>query len=245
VTLDRAIFRGGPAILFGIYAVSALLAFWPSYLSNPLAAPTAHWHFHGLANALWLTLLVTQTLLIRGNNRDLHRRLGKISFLAAPALAVSIVFIAHYRLVQDPEPTLQNLTVLGTGLGSALLFSLTYLLAIHFRREPKIHARYMICTVLPMTGPIFDRILMFYVFPVVDFIPRFSDGEPFPPYLSLPAIDLVLAGLALWDWLAHRRLSVFPVVLAVFVAVQLLAFGQADTDYWRSFAQWFLEAPIP
>ena len=77
--------------------VMALVAFWPSYLSQ-LVASSAYIHLHALAATLWLLLLIAQPLAVRKRRMQVHRSLGKASFVLAPLMVLSIVLLAHSRI---------------------------------------------------------------------------------------------------------------------------------------------------
>jgi len=243
VSLTRALYQNS-IFFFAFFLVGAVVGFWPRYLSEITSETDLQRHFHGAMMASWLVLLVAQAYFIRAGHREIHRRIGKLSYVIAPAAVVSVVLIAHNALSASPELTSRGLITLGTRLGSGALFALAYALAIKNRHEPATHARFMLCTPLPSTGPIFDRVLLFHVAPQFDFLPRFIDGQPFPLYVTLPSIDLVLIGLTIWDWKVHRRWNVFPTMLGAFFIVQFLAFSQYDSALWRSFAEWFLRLPL-
>lgn len=238
--LTRAVNRNA-AVFFAFFIVAAIIAFWPGYLAQ-ISDSDLHQHIHGLLMMLWLLMLISQAYLIRSNNRQLHRRIGKLAYALGPTVFLSIVFIAHKTLAAAPDINERVLAQLADRMSFAVLFALAFGLAMFHRDQSSTHARFMLCTPLPMSGPIFDRILLIYVAPRFDFIPRFVDGGPFPHYLVLPAVDLFLVSLAVWDWKAHRRLYVFPTMLAASVILQAAAFTLYDSDPWRRFTEWFLEA---
>jgi hypothetical protein len=56
---------------FVAFLFSALLAFWPSYFSQPLSQPNWRLHTHGIAMTLWVVMLITQAHLIRTGRKDI------------------------------------------------------------------------------------------------------------------------------------------------------------------------------
>src|SRR5262245_61768008 len=82
---------------FAAFSVAMLVAFWPSYFSRLGNQPTYHPHAHGIAMTLWVALLVAQAALIRSGNRDIHRRLGTLSYVLVPAIVIATVNFVHFR----------------------------------------------------------------------------------------------------------------------------------------------------
>jgi hypothetical protein len=73
---------------FVIFLALTVWAFWPSYFSRLFEQPTLLHHAHGIVLALWLVMLVVQAQLIRTQRRSLHRQLGKLSYVLAPAVVL-------------------------------------------------------------------------------------------------------------------------------------------------------------
>lgn len=222
-------------------ALCSLAAFWPSYLSRPFAGIDAHTHAHALAMALWCALLVVQPLLVRARRSDLHRRLGVLAWLLGPAVVVSSLLLAQARFRAKDEAAFQaEAGTLYLPVSAALLFALAWGLGMAWRHSPAQHARFMICTALPLFDPVLGRILYFY-------FPRLPHDLLYQA-VTYGATDLVLLGLIARE----RRLGggrpglwVFPAMLALFVPVHLLWFTWAQSPAWRPFAEWFRRLPQP
>lgn len=241
--MDRVLYRHSAFILAGVF-LFALLGFWPNYFSQLLTQESWRFHFHGFALISWCVLLVAQASLIRTNRRAMHKALGKLSYLLAPIVVISTLVLVNYTLAQY-ELTALPLYFLAIPISLLLQFSLTYGLAIYHRSRPQIHARYMVCTAFVMTPPIFDRVIEYYVLPPnrAQFLPQI-EGVPLYQLLTFAANDIVLVLLSIWDYRSRGRLNVFPVVLGGFIVLQGLVYLIYQTDFWRSFAEWFLSLPL-
>ena len=241
--MDRVLHRYAAFALAGLF-LFAFWGFWPNYFSHPLSQASWRFHFHGITLISWFVLMITQAYLIRTNKRPVHRQVGKVSFILAPLVVISTLVLAHYRL-RPTELTDATLYFLLLPIALLLQFLLAYGLAIYHRRNPPVHARFMICTALPMMPPIFDRIMGFYVLPPAraQFLPQIG-GEPQYWLISWAMADILLILLAIWDWRSRRRLNVFPVVLVGFVILEALTMTVYSTTSWRSFTQWFLSLPL-
>ena len=221
---------------FVLLALFAVAGFWPSYLSRLGEVREFRVHYHGIATALWILLLITQAYLMRSGHREMHRRTGRISFVLAPLVVFSILTLAHVRLRDSgAAPSEELLYFFYVQLMLSVLFALAYGLAILHRRDPQRHARYMICTALTPIDPIFAR--LFYVHLGID--------RPLGQFLTFAIIDLILVALIWWDWRNRRRLIVFPAMLAVFVAAQVPTFFFYRQAWWQAFAVWYGQIPIP
>ena len=240
--LTKALYRSS-VWFFAVLLAASFMGFWPNYFSNPFLETDYYVHFHGITLTLWCILLVTQAYLIRANRRDLHRPLGKISYVLGPAVVISTLLATHNGLQGLGQPVDYSHALFGIILSGPLLFGLAYSLAIYHRKEPALHARFMVCTPLPFIGPIFNRVLVFYFPSYLGFLPLNGD-QPWVQPISLIAMDAILAALAVWDWRSHGRLNVFPLMFGIFVAVHLIIFAVYDQPFWVSFVGWFLQLPL-
>lgn len=238
MSLTKALFRYG-AIPAGIYIVASVFAFWPSYFSRLDTVPNLAVHVHGWLMAGWLGLLVSQALLVRTGNRAWHRRFGRLSLAYAPVLAGSIVLAAHSALGRASAFDEAAGARLALQLGYVPLFLTIWGIGMRERGSGATHARFMVCTVLPMTSPVFDRILGFYFMPEMAVLPTFPDGSRL-----LPTIYLILFGLSAWDWRSGERRLVFPLVAALFFAQHTLVLLIHGTTWWLRFVAWFAALPL-
>ena len=75
----------------------------------------------------------------------------------APLLVVSVVLLAHSRIQGiSGEPYALQTYILYLQLSLALLFALSYGLAIWNRRSVARHSRFMVCTALTLVDPVDD-----------------------------------------------------------------------------------------
>src|SRR5262249_40053368 len=143
---------------FAGFTLFALLAFWPSYFSRPLEQP--HWrlHTHGIAMTLWCALLITQAYLIRTGRKNLHRSIGKLSYVLAPFIVLATINLVHFTL-RDSLTGPVSLYFLTLMLNAVLAFAVLFGLAIYHRRDAALHARFMVCTIFPLFTPVTDRLI--------------------------------------------------------------------------------------
>jgi FtsH-binding integral membrane protein len=225
--------RSGP--YFAGLLLLALIAFWPSYLSQ-LGAQSAYTHLHALLAAVWMLMLIAQPILIRRGRRDYHRALGRTSYGLVPLILVSMTLLAHSRIARITGDAFALQTyVLYLQVSLIIVFGLCYALAIVTRRDMPLHARFMICTGFTLIDPVVIR-LMFWI-----------DSSPSWNYqwFTFGLTDLAILTLIWLERDARRGRWVFPAMLVVFVASQLPALlPWTNTPAWQAFARWFAALPL-
>lgn len=82
---------------FAGYFLLALVAFWPTYLSQPRAS-SFYTHLHAFTATAWMLLLIMQSWAIGERRVGLHRASGKASYVLAPSVVLSILLLAHDRI---------------------------------------------------------------------------------------------------------------------------------------------------
>jgi uncharacterized membrane protein YozB (DUF420 family) len=238
--LEPPLHRFG-ARLFVVFLALAVWAFWPSYFSRLFEQPNLWFHAHGVALTLWLAMLVVQAQLIRTQRRSWHRRLGKLSYVLAPAVVVLSTIFVHQRIsARVPEPTQIPVAVLGSlalMLLSLVAFAVCFGCAMWLRRNRELHARWMVCTVFPLVTPVSDRLIAAHAPSLIGFVPQL-------PVIGFAAADLILLALSVWDWRVNRRRDVFPVALGVLLAYHVGTLTLHRVPLWNAFCAWFLGLPL-
>jgi hypothetical protein len=216
---------------------AAVGAFWPKYISRPPAEVDAYTHVHAAAMVAWCGLLIAQPFLIRARRRSLHRSLGFLSYGVAPAVVVTSALLAHYRFRSMDDVTFaREARNLYLPLSAILLFSIAYACGILSRRNPELHARFMICTSLTMMDPILGRLLAFYFPPL--------PGDLYYQAVTYGSADLILLSLAIGDRGRPGVRWAFPAMLALFLSAHALWFTWAQSDGWPVVASWFRRVPL-
>ena len=216
--------------------VIAFVAFWPTYFAPGLSTSSFYVHFHAVTAALWMLLLVVQPFLIRRYRFDTHRAVGRVSYLLVPLLLISMVLLANYRLRSVPAEAYQLQTyVLYLQVSLAGLFALSFALAMVFRREAEVHGRFMVCTGMTLIDPVFAR-LFFWADPTT---------VEYHQFLTYGLTDLVFLVLIVSERRSSRGRWVFPVMLLVFLVIQIPALlWLTEWPVWQSIAKWFQSLPL-
>jgi len=228
--------------LFATFALAMILAFWPSYFSRLGNQPSLHHHAHGLAMTLWLGLLVTQAALMRAGRKTLHRQLGLASYVLVPVIVIVTARFAHYTLQEVPSLGNYGLFFLALVLLTLVAFVLLFALAMVYRRQPAVHARFMIATLFPLFTPVTDRLTGRFAPSVFGMVPTL-DGSPLVQCAGFALADVILAGLAVWDWRRNQR-RVLPVALAIVLVYQASVLTFYRFGFWQAFGPWFMSLPL-
>jgi hypothetical protein len=167
---------------------------------------------------------------------DAHRAVGQISYVLVPVLLVSMLLLANYRLRSVPEEVYHLQTyVLYLQFSLAALFAISFILAMIYRKEAEVHARFMICTALTLIDPVFAR-AFFWMDPTT---------VEYHQYLTYGLTDLLFLLLILMERRNSRGRWVFPSMLVVFVLIQIPALlWLTDWPVWQSVASWFRTLPL-
>jgi hypothetical protein len=187
-------------------------------------------HFHGAMMMTWMAFLIVQPLLIRSGKVTIHRAIGKLSYVIAPLLIVSI-FLVSRMVYQRPEPVLpheEKIAMIALSIPFLFAFAILYLLAIINRKETYKHMRYMIGTSFLMIAPGLGRGLIIY------FGNSLHDAVNYSNYFVFG----IAGGLLINDIIKKRSYMPFAVVLFIFVLVHL-AWNYRYSGLWQSIGEGF------
>lgn len=118
------------------------------------------YHLHGLVFFGWLGLFLTQTWLVSHDNLALHRRLGWLSALWVPVMAVLAITITVTSLRRSGGPFFfdANEFLLGNIAGTVGFVGMVAA-AVRMRKRTDWHRRLMIGATAAITGPGWGRLL--------------------------------------------------------------------------------------
>lgn len=171
-------------------------------------------HFHGAMMMTWMALLIVQPLLIRAGKLSIHRLIGRLSYVIAPLVVVSMFLITKFGYYK-PEPDLSHQEKVG-GLALQVMdivqFVVFYSLAIANRHNTYNHMRYMIGTAIMMIGPGLGRALMIY------YHMTFNGGIAFTFYVEMALAAVFLSG----DILRGKSYKANAVILSLILVHFLL-----------------------
>ena len=220
------LYRNSP-LYFSLLLVTALVAFFPSFYSRMGEAKFAH-QFHGAMSTLWMLLLIGQGWLMRTRRLALHRTIGKCSIVLAALFVVSGLLIMRDMLTRDSGfAKMFGPRLAFIDLSSVLFFAFAYGAAIYYRRDRTLHARFMVCTALPLLPPALSRALGHYVL-----APGASFGQAL--HISYIVSELIVVALLAHD-LKTGKLRVPYLILLGVLLVQQASF---ELGPWGALVGW-------
>jgi hypothetical protein len=129
-----------------------ILGFYNSYygLMPSFKGVSVAMHIHGAIMLSWFLLLIAQPILIRQNKFELHKKVGKMSYVIAPLVVLSILLVSKAQFLRNLNlQTLnENIAILTLDLPLAFTFAAFYILALLNKKRTPYHMRYMISTAL-------------------------------------------------------------------------------------------------
>jgi hypothetical protein len=191
-------------------------------------------HYHATLMFLWLALLVVQPILILNKKIELHKIIGKVSYIIAPLLVFSLFLITNQGYLSKLKRMTQveayaNMSV---NIPDFFAFALIYGLAIYYRKKTDWHSRYMIATIFPIIGAAVVRIFM------RNFGVSAQDAFAIVPYIT----DVVCLIFIATDY-RSKKYQPYLITLIILVIEQLIWIGRY-TDTWQRFAKWYVETFI-
>ena len=211
-----------------------IAGFWPSYFSVPPADLRLSLHVHGISMLLWLSLLIAQPWLIRTRRNDLHRSLGKVSFVLLPILAITgtvIVFEDYARNYAEPFSA-DALGVFFVGFWLVAMMVGFYGFAIYHRKNVQLHARCMLATAMALVVPGAFRLYS-----------NLGNAEDFGAafFTTTLWVSIIPLALIVGDKLRGRIYPPF-VYLTIAWAINVAGFKLIyHLAWWQDFAAWSLE----
>ncbi len=184
-------------------------------------------HLHGIVFSSWVILLLVQALLIARGSRRLHQRLGWVTAAVAVAmiLLVGAAIVEELRRVNGfpPPPLALSLSVFDITAFAILVGG-----AIHLRKRPDWHKRFMLCaTIILLGAPMFRT--------AIQLLGR-SDMNRVSLVGTL-LVDAFFLPCILYDVVTRRRVHpAFINAIAIAIADQVLQVWVMSWKPWSDFA---------
>lgn len=188
-------------------------------------------HFHGAIMLLWIGALIIQPWLISRKKYRIHKAIGKLSFLLAPILMISIFLVSRntfHLTLNAPSPMTDAVALVSLSIPAIFIFGILYGLAIANKARTYYHMRYMIGTGLLMIGPGLGRGLIIY----------FGMQPPIAISLTLLAVALISAVFLVADIIKKQDYKpnlIVVMMMFLYVACWELRY----TVIWQGFGDVF------
>ena len=182
-------------------------------------------HFHGALMMGWLIMLLVQPILILAGKFEVHRLLGRASYLLAPLVLVSMYWISQFRYKGILESSGQTAAVahLALNFPNIVFFAVLYLLAIFYKHRTELHMRFMVSTVFVLVGPGLARALIGYMhFSLADAVNVVRTITP-----------LITGVITVVDSVRTKRISPFALVFG-FMVLHTILWDARATPFWQA-----------
>lgn len=198
-------------------------------------------HVHAVLMGSFMLLLLTQTALAATGRIDLHRRLGLLGAVIAPALVVVgfLLVPTIYRQIwgglqavpPEQKAAIQNLllfldNIMLVQIRIGLLFSIFIAIALTARKtDPGLHKRMMFLAVVVALPAAFDR---------MTWLPTTMPASPLAgEFYTLFAISPMFV----WDLIRHRKIhKAYVIWLAIYALAAVAVYGLWDSEWWHATA---------
>lgn len=156
------------AIIFGMVLLFIVLqiGFHPTYIQYFPAFKQFTWlhHVHGALMASWVILLLLQPILIHREKLAAHRFIGKLSYITAPLMIISMFLVLRLTYQKHILVTSvrEEMATQASIIMQLVSFIILYTLAIVYRKHTFYHMRFMIGTALLMITPTLGRVFYAY-----------------------------------------------------------------------------------
>lgn len=217
-------------LYFGLALLTAFVGFYPSFFSRLRETDATH-HLHGLTATAWMLLLIVQSYLFRQRKLALHRQIGKLSLVIVPLFLFSGVLVVHHMLSVDNGFYQQFGSRLAfLDVVSVVYFAAAFGLALYYRKNLQLHARFMASTAILVLPPALARAIGNYV-------PGISSFEQ-SVHASYGISELIIIYLLIDEYRNGKVRTPYMLLLATMV-LQHIGFDFVhQIGWWTQFCQW-------
>jgi len=222
---NQGIFESGRVgyYLVGLVFLSAL-GFYPTYFSKVFRTGSYSMmtHIHVIIMIIWLLIVIVQPYLIKNRKVVLHKKIGRLSYAVVPLVVITALCLAISRI--GTNPYFDEGFLFFMPLKDCFIITVCFGLALYHKNNPSLHARYMICSSLPLIEPPLVRSILFF-------------GPDLPsPYwafgLGFLTIDLLLLALIIKGSSLSELRKPFVLVLIFYALLQTFAMYGTEHEQW-------------
>jgi hypothetical protein len=231
VDITTKVFFIGMVILF----ILMQIAFHPSYIQYFPQFNEFSWihHAHGALMVSWVMMLIIQPYLIIKKKYKTHRFIGKISYVTAPFVFISMLLITklNYLKMIGVMPFKEVAAFQSLNVITPFNFLLFYSLAIINRKDVFKHKRYMIGTVFTIFGAISSRLLIIIFGTSIEFYAFFISE-----YFGISIILLLLLNDLL------KKVNPIPYsIIALGLCINIISIHARYTDAWQAVMRFIVD----
>ena len=223
--------------LFIGLAIICFFGFYKTYFGSLTSFSSTKFviHCHAITVTLWLFILIIQPILIAQKKIVQHKFLGRLTYYLFPFVIIFMLLMEkslYQKLELGHSPHQNNLAGLFAPFTNTFPFALFYLLALKYKKNVRVHARYMVGTGLMLLSSALWRIFNRWF--------NLDIGSSFE-YALFITLFVILA-LIIYDRLKGIRIkdNPFTLIAIIHLVTNVLSISFPHTTYWQSFSQWIV-----
>lgn len=214
-------------IISMVVIILSLVGFFPSYIGHFPQYGDFKWtiHIHFIAFCCWFLLIVIQPILIRKKKFELHKKLGRLSYVLMPILLITIILLRFGKLEEEVKESVE-MASFNTFLTFVDIVSLSgyYLIAVLNSKNLRWHVAFILATTLVSFNPGLSRLLNFIS-------PGLGMLVIFVPFIFS-------IGIFLYEKLKLKRpilKSPYFIFFLLWLFEIILVFTVPVTEFWQNF----------
>ena len=215
-------------VAMGFLFILLQIGFHPTYLQYFPKFEQFNWvhHTHGAIMVSWMVMLVLQPYLILKGKYRIHRVIGKISYIIAPLMLISMFLVTrlNYLTTVGKIDFKDVAHIQALNFIEPLSFFIFYLLAVINKNDVYQHKRYMISTSFPMIMAIFSRILYNSFGTMI---------EPYEYFIPLYFCSLISILLLVND-ISKKNNPIPSTIITAVILLNTLIFHARYTEVWQT-----------
>ena len=211
-------------LAFGLVVV--LTGFSKTYFGK-LEEFSFPYHLHGISATLWMILLIVQPYLFQKGYLKTHKILGWSTLALVPLIIVGGGIMMRL-MIQRQEFYPPNVVYKLAFIDLCTLFGFTvlYILALYFRKNLKLHSRFMVSTIFGPLVPALARLFMF----ILGIASNFNEGIAYS-FISIEIVLLVI----IWRERSIKEIWYTYVPFLVFIVVQhVFMYYSEEWTWWKA-----------
>jgi hypothetical protein len=185
------------------------------------------YHLHGTSASLWMILLIIQPYLIQKGLLKAHRVLGWSSLLLVPTIVIAGIIMMRLMIqgqANYPPNVVYQLAFIDTL--TLLGFTILYLMGLYFRKNLKLHARFMVTTIF---GPLVPALTRLFIFNL-GVASNFNEGLTYSYFL----IEFVLL-VIIWKERNYKEINLTYLPFLFFIIAQhILMYFSGNWSWWKA-----------
>ena len=189
-------------------------------------------HLHGVSATLWMIILIVQPYLFQKGKLKTHRLLGWSSLVLVPLVIIGGIMVMQL-MIQGQANYPPNVVYILAFIDACTLigFAILYILALYYRKNLKLHSRFMVATIF---GPLVPALTRVFVL-ILGIGSNLIDGINY----SFILIELFLLFI-IWKERGAKEVKFTYVPFLIFIIVQhILMYSVNDWEWWKALMNGF------